>query len=134
MVNARSEYQVFSKNGWTEFDCREDSCSYTETTDTTDGTPKTVHTLTFDITGMGRDAQEALRRLLTCPSGVLAVITTPDSGMMLVGYSALLTTEYPLRVNRLETSSGTKPLDFCGHTVTLRSEDASPARRVVKYQ
>ena len=132
--NGKSEYQVFSKDGWTEYDCREDSATYTETTEVRDGLTRTEHTLQFDLTGISTPSREAMQRILSSPSGVLAVIMTSDSGMLLIGYSELMRAEYPLRLAADNLRSGAEPLDFCGRTLTLRSVDCNPACRAIKYE
>lgn len=132
--NGKSEFRIYSKNGWAEYECREDSASYTETTEVRDGVARTTHTLEFSLTGIDTASKSAMEQILLSPSGMLAVVTTADSGMLLLGYSNLMKSEYPLRLSAGETLSGNKPLDFCGRRITLRSVDASPACRATKYE
>ena len=132
--NGQSEFQVFSRSGWAEYDCREDSAVYTETTEIRDGTVRTEHTLEFALTGIDTASRLAAQQILASQSGILAVVTTADSGMLLIGYSRLMQTECPLRPDSSTALSGAEPLDACRRTLRLRSVDCSPACRVVKYE
>ena len=132
--NGNSEYQIYARNGWAEYDFGEDTALYTESISVDDGALSVVHTLEFRLPAIDSASRGAVCRLLERPEGVLAVITTPDSGMLLLGYSDAFGAAYPMRVYSCGSTSGKKPLDSCGRVVSLRRIDVSPACKVLKYE
>ena len=100
----------------------EQRSSYTELSDTQAGPHRVRHTLKLVV------SREAARTLFDPAFRRTAATVTAASGeRLLIGWSARLGTEQPLRLGSVSNESGVKPLDGTPVVVTLTCEDADPA-------
>ena len=112
------ESALFSSDGC-EVDLLDDLSQYEECAECNDGVACVSHRLS--IVADRRDASdwltiEFLEQVLY--EGLVAVVSLCDGRRLLVGYSAQFTTEQPLRLESLTSSSGSRLHDT--PTVTLR--------------
>ena len=106
----------------------EQRSSYTELSDTQAGPHRVRHTLKLVV------SREAARTLFdpafrrsAATVGLIATVTAASGERLLIGWSARLGTEQPLRLGSVSNESGVKPLDGTPVVVTLTCEDADPA-------
>ena len=66
-------------------------------------------------------------RRTAATEGLIATVTAASGERLLIGWSARLGTEQPLRLGSVSNESGVKPLDGTPVVVTLTCEDADPA-------
>lgn len=113
----------------------EQRSSYSELSDTQAGPQRVRHTLTLVI---GREAARALLtpsfRRTAAADGLIATVTAASGERLLIGWSARLGKEQPLRLGPVSNESGTKPLDGTPVVVTLTCEDADPAPELKQQQ
>lgn len=119
----------------TELPLAEQRSSYTEQSDTQAGPQRVRHTLRLVV------SREAARALLTpaflrraVTEGLIATVTAASGERLLVGWSARLGTEQPLRLSSVSNQSGVKPLDGTPVELTFTSEDADPAAELKPQQ
>ena len=67
------------------------------------------------------------KKRLAATEGLIATVTAASGERLLIGWSARLGTEQPLRLGSGSNDSGVKPLDGTPIVVTLTCEDADPA-------
>ena len=106
----------------------EQRSSYTELSDTQAGPHRVRHTLKLVVS---REAARTLFdpafRRTAATEGLIATVTAASGERLLIGWSARLGTEQPLRLGSVSNESGVKPLDGTPVVVTLTCEDADPA-------
>ena len=95
----------------------EQRSSYTELSDTQAGPQRVRHTLKLVV------SREAARTT----EGLIATVTAASGERLLIGWSARLGREQPLRLGSVSNESGVKPLDGTPVVVTLTCEDTDPA-------
>ena len=106
----------------------EQRSSYTELSDTQAGPQRVRHTLKLVV------SREAARTLFgpafrhtAATEGLIATVTAASGERLLIGWSARLGREQPLRLGSVSNESGVKPLDGTPVVVTLTCEDTDPA-------
>ncbi len=102
---------------------------YTETLGIENGIPCVTHTLEFQTGRMDARSRELIAATTAASlCGIVAVVTAAEGHSFVVGYSEELGDERPLRLVSATGTTGKKPADLSGETVTLRSCDTSKAR------
>ncbi len=113
----------------------DDRSTYAETADSQTGLTRVRHKLSLVVERS--DARmlfdDAFRRTALY-EGLVAIVTAASGEQIVVGWSERLGTEQPLRMTGLGMESGRKPLDGTPATLTLESEDASPAVDIKPYE
>ena len=106
----------------------EQRSSYTELSDTQAGPQRVRHTLKLVV------SREAARTLFgpafrhtAATEGLIATVTAASGERLLIGWSARLGRDQPLRLGSVSNESGVKPLDGTPVVVTLTCEDTDPA-------
>ena len=106
----------------------EQRSSYTELSDTQAGPQRVRHTLKLVVS---REAARTLFdpafRRTAATEGLIATVTAASGERLLIGWSARLGREQPLRLGSVSNESGVKPLDGTPVVVTLTCEDTDPA-------
>ena len=119
-----------SSSTWT---FREDRARYSEEqSGSSPLAPLVQHTLVmeFPATKGSRSIVEGL--ITACRTGgVVAVVTMASGEKIVAGSSIRFGAGYPLRMVKIESTSGRTPADFPTIAVTLESIDADPASSLV---
>ena len=106
----------------------EQRSSYTELSDTQAGPQRVRHTLKLVVS---REAARTLFgpafRRTAATEGLIATVTAASGERLLIGWSARLGREQPLRLGSVSNESGVKPLDGTPVVVTLTCEDTDSA-------
>lgn len=105
------------------YDFREDSCRMTETVRRSGGAVSVKHEVTFLIPGHDGPSREAADGIAGCVNGLVAIVVTSQGDAFLVGYSHIFGGERPLKLVSARSTSGIKPTDASGSSITLSSED-----------
>ena len=105
------------------YDFREDSCQMSETVERCGGAVSVKHEVTFVIPGFDAPQREATAQITGCVNGVVAIVVTSQGEAFLAGYSHSFGRERPLRLASAKNTTGIKPTDAPGSSITLSSED-----------
>ncbi len=102
---------------------REDCAAYTEEASGAAGQPLVKHVLKMEFPG-GPETDKAVGELSALDAtGFAAIVTTGEGQRLLAGYSRRFGTQYPLRLAKVSSGSGSHPSDFPSVTVMLESTD-----------
>ena len=110
------------------FGFREDSGIYKESAMTVNGIPAVCHEISFDLARLDGDSHNAFGQLLSATGrGMAALVTTACGETFLVGHSPELGPGQPLKLKNCSGTTGCRPYDATGYSVTLYCESPSPA-------